>query len=134
MAGKGGRSESAREGNGVTMENIHRYLGEGLFVIYLILMIVAYILARRNQLTPSWLVGTAHGLLALQVALGVILLAANGLDVVPWYHPVLGILTLLALGLTRPLHSRLRPGYDVAAMMGIVAVMALITQFSARFG
>ncbi len=116
------------------MENIHRYLGEGLFVIYFLIMIVAYILARRNQLTPSWLVGTAHGLLALQVAIGVILIAANGLDAVPWYHPILGFLTLLTLGLTRPLHSRLRPGYDVAAMMGIVGVMALITQFSAKVG
>jgi heme A synthase len=116
------------------MENIHRFIGEGLFVLYFLVMIVAFIMARRNQATPSWLIGIAHGVLALQVALGVILLASGGLSGVPWYHPVLGIITLLALGISRPLHARLQPGYDVAAMMGIVGILALITQMAARIG
>lgn len=115
------------------MENFHRYLGEGLFIIYLIVMVVALVLGRRDQGVPPWLTGAAHALLALQVAVGLILLADGGLRGEPWYHPVLGLITLLSLGLMPVFRARLRPNMAPVAMFGLVALLALITQFSARF-
>lgn len=115
------------------MENFHRYLGEGLFIIYLIVMIVALVLGRRNATVPPWLTGAAHALLAVQVAVGLILLADGGLRGEPWYHPVLGIITLLSLGLMPVFRTRFGPTRAPVFLFGLVAVLALITQFSARF-
>lgn len=115
------------------MENFHRYLGEGLFIIYLIVMIVALILGRRNQTVPPWLTGAAHALLALQVAVGLILLADGGLRGEPWYHPVLGLITLFSLALMPVFRTRFGPTRAPVALFGLIALLALITQFSARF-
>lgn len=113
------------------MENFHRYLGEGLFIIYVVVMIVALVMGRRGNTVPPWLTGAAHALLALQVAIGVILLMSGGLSGVHWLHPVIGLLAILALGLAPVFKSRLRSGLDKAAVFGIVAVLALAAQLIA---
>lgn len=116
------------------MENFHRYLGESLFIIYLIVMIAVIVLGRREKPVPPWLTGAAHGLLALQVAVGVILLLSGGLRGVSWLHPVVGLAAVLALGLTPVFKARLRPGYGEVAVFGVVAVLALTAQMIAQFG
>jgi heme A synthase len=114
------------------MENFHRYLGEGLFVIYVVVMIVVLVMGRRGTTVPPWLTGAAHGLLAIQVAIGAILLMSGGLGGVHWTHPVIGLLAILALGLAPVFKSRLRNGLDKAAVFGVVAVLALTAQLIAQ--
>lgn len=109
-------------------------MGEGLFVIYLLAMIVAFIFSRRTEKPPPWLFGIAHGLLGLQVLLGLFLLATDGLSGVPWYHPLLGLLTLAALGLTPVFRSHFLPGIDTVVLFALIAVLAITTQFAARLG
>lgn len=117
-----------------SLSTLHRGTGEGLFVIYLLAMVVAIIYSRRGATPPPWLYGIAHGLLTVQVLLGIALLAFDGLAGVPWYHPVLGLLTLAALGLAPVFQARFLPGIDSAALFALVAVLALVTQFAARLG
>lgn len=114
------------------MESFHRYLGEGLFVIYVVVMIVVLVLGRRGKDVPPWLTGAAHGLLGLQVAIGLILLMSGGLSGVHWLHPVVGFLVILALGLAPVFKSSLRPGLDKAAVFGVVAILALTAQLIAQ--
>jgi heme A synthase len=116
------------------MDSIHRYIGEGLFVVYIVAMIVALIMARRGQRPPTWLIAGAHGLLGLQVLLGLIILLTDGLLGVPWYHPVLGLAAIAALGLTPLLRERFQRGADLAVIFGIVAVLTLAAQLAARLG
>lgn len=116
------------------LSSIHRGLGEGLFVIYVLAMVVAIVYSRRGTPIPGWLIGTAHGLLGLQVVLGLLLLAVNGLAGVPWYHPVLGLITLAALGLAPLFQDRFLPGIDTAVLFALIAVLAIATQFAARLG
>lgn len=113
------------------MENFHRYLGEGLFVIYVVVMVVVLVMGRRGKTVPPWLTGVAHGLLAIQVAIGAILLMSGGLSGVHWLHPVVGLMAILALGLAPVFKSSLRPGLDKAAVFGVVAVLALAAQLIA---
>jgi heme A synthase len=113
---------------------LHRVIGEGLFVIYLLAMTVAVIYSRRESQPPPWLYGVAHGLLTLQVLLGLLLITVDGLAGVPWYHPVLGLLTLAALALAPVFQTRFLPGIDSAVLFALVAVLALATQFAARLG
>ncbi len=105
------------------MFEIHRGIGEGLFLIYLIVMGVIYFMGRSDRDVPSWLTAISHGILALQVAVGVILLA-EGRSVV-WYHPVLGIAAMLALGLTPILRQRLGRTTGTVATLGIIAILTL---------
>jgi heme A synthase len=116
------------------MEDFHRYLGEGLFVIYVVVMITAFIIGRRGRDVPPWLTGTAHGLLGLQVALGLILLMSGGLGGVSWLHPVIGLLAIAALGLAPVFKARLRPGLDKAALFGVVAILVITAQLIAQLG
>ena len=114
------------------MDSIHRYIGEGLFLVYIVLMIVAIIMARRDQRPPVWLTVIAHGLLGVQVLLGVALLLTDGLAGVPWYHPVLGFSAVAALGLVPILRERFQRGAAIALVAGIVAVLTLAAQMVAR--
>ena len=114
------------------MEDFHRYLGEGLFVVYVVVMAVALIIGRRGRDVPPWLTGAAHSLLALQVAIGVILLLSDGLRGVHWLHPIVGILAMLSLGLAPVFKTRFRPGMDKVAVFGLVAVLALAAQLIAQ--
>lgn len=114
------------------MESFHRYLGEGLFVIYVVVMIVVLVLGRRGRDVPPWLTGAAHSLLAVQVAVGVILLMSGGLRGVHWTHPVIGLVAIAALGLAPVFKKRLRPGMDKAAVFGLVAILALTAQLIAQ--
>lgn len=102
----------------------HARLGEGLFLIYFIIMGIIFFLGRRGSTALSWLVGIAHGLLAIQVALGVILLLEDP-DRVNWVHPLLGIAAMLALGLTPVFRKRFGQGDGLVATLGIVGVLAL---------
>ena len=110
------------------MFDIHRGIGEGLFLIFLIVMGVVFFMGRGERQAPPWLIGIAHGLLALQVALGVILLA-DGYSVV-WYHPVLGIAAMLAIGLTPVLRQRLGRTNGVVATLGIIAILTLAARLA----
>ncbi len=110
------------------MIDIHRGIGEGLFLIYIIVMAIVFFMGRGNRVAPSWLSAISHGLLALQVALGVILLA-EGHGVV-WYHPVLGIAAMLALGLTPVLRQRLGRMNGTLATLGLIAVLTLAARLA----
>lgn len=112
------------------MFDFHRGLGEGLFLIYFIVMGVVFFLARSNRTVPSWLVGLSHGLLAVQVAVGIILLMEDP-DRVVWYHPVLGLAAMLALGLTPVLKRRLGATTGLIALLGIVGILALLARLAA---
>ena len=107
------------------MYDIHARLGEGLFLIYFIVIGVIFFMSRSNRAAPSWLIGLSHGLLALQVALGLILLMEEP-DRVVWYHPAIGLAAILALGLTPVFKRRLGDAQGTLATMGIVAVLALL--------
>lgn len=109
----------------------HARLGEGLFLIYLIAMGVVLFLQSRGREVPGALVGAAHALLALQVAFGAILLTEDAGRVV-WYHPVLGILAMLAVGLSPALSKRLGTGRGLAATFGIIAIIALAAMLAAQ--
>ena len=118
------------------MEDFHRYLGEGLFVIYVVVLIVAFVMSRRGRDVPPWLAGVAHGLLTIQVGLGVILLLSGGLRGVHWLHPVVGLTAFVAVGFVPALMRRFRPDMDKAALFGVVAgvvaVLALTAQLIAQ--
>jgi len=107
---------------------IHRGIGEGLFLIYLIIMGVVFFMGRGGREVPTWLTGISHGILALQVAVGVILLA-EGHSVV-WYHPALGIAAMLAIGLTPVLRQRLGRTNGTVAVLGIIAVLTLLARLA----
>jgi heme A synthase len=94
------------------MEDFHRYLGEGLFIVYLVALIAAF--------------------LAIQVAVGLILLLSGGLRGVHWLHPVVGLLAIASLGLAPVFKGKLRPGMDKAALFGVVAALALFAQVIAQ--
>ena len=117
------------------MEDFHRFLGEGLFVIYVIVLIVAFVLSRRGRDVPPWLAGVAHGLLTIQIALGVILLLSGGLRGVHWLHPVVGLTAFLAVGFVPALMGRFRPSAGKASRFavtaGVLAVLALAAQLIA---
>lgn len=117
------------------MENIHRYLGEGLFIVYIIALIAAIVMIRKGRDVPAWLTGVAHGLLAIQVGLGVILLLSGGLRGVHWLHPVVGLTAFLAVGFVPAMLKRFRPGIDdtvrFAATAGVLAILTLTAQLIA---
>jgi hypothetical protein len=111
--------------------DIHKGIGEGLFVVYVVVLIAIFLMGRRGQSVPSWLVGASHGLLTLQVALGVILLAEGHGDAVPWYHPVLGIAAFLSIGLATPLRKRLGTKNGLLALVAILALLTLFARVAA---
>ncbi|MEX2425437.1 MAG: hypothetical protein WD401_01620, partial [Thermomicrobiaceae bacterium] len=66
------------------MLTAHGSLGEFLVIVYLALAVLAAILANRGGL-PAWVTGIAHGLLTVQLILGIILLVRNP-SAAPWHH------------------------------------------------
>lgn len=112
------------------MESFHRYLGEGLFVIYLFVIIVVLFVGRRNRPVPTALLAVAHGLLALQVVLGIILISEDA-DRITIIHPILGLLAILTLGLTPVLRGRLGQRSGMLATLGVVAVLILAAMTTA---
>jgi hypothetical protein len=111
------------------MGEFHARLGEGLFLIYFIIIGVIFFLSRGNRAVPGWLSGISHGLLFLQVALGLILLM-EGNDI-PWYHPVLGIAAILSLGLTPVFKQRLGATKGMMATLAVAGVLALLAMLAA---
>ncbi len=104
------------------MITAHGSLGEVLVLVYIGIAIFAAILANRGGL-PSWVSGIAHGLLSIQVILGVILLIRNP-SAVPWHHIVFGLLTIPALGIMFPLRKRL--GVTRGTVIGAIVVALFI--------
>lgn len=105
------------------MLTAHGSLGEFLVIIYLAVAIFAAVLANRGGL-PAWVTGIAHGLLSIQVILGIVLLIRNP-SAAPWHHIVFGLLTIPALGLMFPLKKRL--GATRGTVVGAVVVALIIT-------
>lgn len=105
------------------MITVHAMLGESLVIVYLLVAIFAAVLANRGGL-PAWVSGIAHGLLTLQVLLGVVLFFRNS-DAAPWHHFVFGLLTIPALGLIFPLRKRI--GATRGMVIGAVIVALLLT-------
>jgi hypothetical protein len=119
------------------MAEFHGRLGEGLFVIFLVVMGIVWFLGRSGREVPGVLTGIAHGLLALQVALGLILLIEEpdriGSDgAVPWYHPLLGIAAMLAIGLTPALKRRLGDRTGLVVTLGLIALLAFAAWLAAN--
>lgn len=104
------------------MLEIHRGIGEGLFVIYIILIAVVFFLGRRGRDIPGWLTGISHGLLALQVGLGVAMLLEGRRA--GWDHPIIGIAALLAIGMVAPLRTRLGRINGTIVSFAIIAILA----------
>jgi hypothetical protein len=110
------------------MLTVHGSLGEFLVLVYIGIAIFAAVLANRGGL-PSWVTGIAHGLLSIQVLLGIILLIRNP-SAAPWHHILFGLLTIPALGLMFPLKKRLGATRGVvigAIVVAVVTALAVIT-------
>jgi hypothetical protein len=105
------------------MLTAHGSLGEFLVLAYIAVAILAAILANRGGL-PAWVSGIAHGLLSIQVILGIVLLIRNP-SAAPWHHIVFGLLTIPALGLMFPLKKRL--GATRGTVIGAIVVAVLLT-------
>jgi uncharacterized membrane protein SirB2 len=85
-------------------------------------------MTRRGRDVPAWLAGLSHGLLAIQVALGLILLLSGGLRGVHWLHPVVGIAAFLAVGFVPAMMKRSRPRTSQATRFAVTAgVLAILT-------
>jgi len=108
----------------------HGGLGELLVVVYLAIAILAFVLARRNGV-PTWLTGTAHALLAVQIIMGIILYIEHP-HVMPVSHVIVALLTIPAVGLMVPLRSRLGKPRAVGVSAFIVALLALIAVIIAK--
>ncbi len=113
---------------GEGMFELHRGLGESLFLIYVIIIAVILIMSRRGKPAPSWLVGLGHGLLTLQVAVGVILLLGD--RTAPWYHVALGIAAFLSIGLASVFRQRLSGVYATVAALAVPGILALLAMIS----
>jgi energy-converting hydrogenase Eha subunit A len=111
------------------MFELHRGLGEGLFLIYFIVIGIVWFMSRSNREVPGWLMGISHGLLALQVAVGVILLMEDP-DRVVWYHPAIGLAAILALGLTPVFKKRLGATQGTLATLAVVGILALLAMLA----
>ena len=103
---------------------IHRYIGEGLFIAYIVVMAIVFFMGRKGRKAPPAAIGIAHGLLALQVAIGVILFLEEP-DRVVWYHPVLGLAAIVALGLTPVFRKNLGATRGLMAGLAVVAFLTL---------
>jgi hypothetical protein len=103
------------------MLTAHGSLGEFLVLVYIAMAIFAAVLANRGGI-PAWATGIAHGLLTVQLLLGVILLIRNP-SAAPWTHIVFGLMAIPAIGLMFPLKKRLGPVRGVVIGAIIVAVV-----------
>jgi hypothetical protein len=106
------------------MLTVHGSLGEVLVLVYIAVAILAAIMANRGGLS-TWVTGIAHGLLTVQVLLGIALLIRNP-TAAPWHHILFGLLTIPALGLMFPLRKRLGPTRGIVIGSVVVAVFIIL--------
>lgn len=106
------------------MADAHGGLGELLVVLYLVIAILSFVLAKRNGL-PAWVTGTAHALLAVQIIMGIVLYIRNP-DIMPISHVIAALLTIPAVGLMAPLRKRIGRPRAVGVSAFIVATLAAI--------
>ncbi|MEX1158897.1 MAG: hypothetical protein WEC79_08220 [Thermomicrobiales bacterium] len=104
------------------MFELHRGIGEGLFLIYIIVIAVVYVMSRRGRDVPGWLTGVAHGLLALQAGLGVAMLLDGRRA--GWEHPIIGVAAMLAIGTAAPLRARFGKTNGMIVSFAMIAVLA----------
>lgn len=106
------------------MAEAHGTLGEVLVALYLVIAVLSFVVARRDGL-PAWVTGTAHGLLAVQIIMGVILLVQHP-HAMPVSHVIVALLTLPAIGLMAPLRRRMGRARAVGTSAAVVAILAAI--------
>jgi len=112
------------------MANAHGGLGELIVVLYFVIAILSFALAKRNGL-PSWVTGTAHALLAVQIIMGIILYIQHP-HVMPVSHVIAALLTIPAIGLMVPLRKRIGKPQAVAVSALVVAILATIAVIIAK--
>lgn len=112
------------------MAEAHGTLGEVLVALYLAIAILSFVVARRNGL-PAWVTGTAHGLLAIQIIMGIILFVQHP-HAMPVSHVVVALLTLPAIGLMAPLRRRIGRAKAVGISSAVVAILAAIALVIAK--
>lgn len=108
------------------MADVHKYLGEGILAIYVVLIIVGLVMERRGKGLPAAITGIGHGLLAVQVALGLMLLGTLDSDQdFNWLHPIFGFLAFGSLILMRPMREKLGANRGMVASFAMAAVFVL---------
>ncbi len=112
------------------MAQAHGGLGELLVVLYLAIAILSFVLAKRKGL-PSWVTGTAHGLLAIQIIMGIVLFVQHP-HIMPVSHVIAALLTIPVLGLMAPLRRRLGRPQAVGVTASIITVLAAIAVVIAK--
>ena len=104
------------------MSEVHRGIGEGLFIIYIVVIAVVYVMSRRGRDVPGWLTGLSHGILALQVGLGVAMLLEGRRA--GWEHPIIGVAAMFAIGTAAPLRARFGKTSGTIVSFAIIAILA----------
>jgi hypothetical protein len=112
------------------MANAHGGLGELIVVLYFVIAILSFVMAKRNGL-PAWVTGTAHALLGVQLIMGVILYIRYP-HVMPVSHVIAALLTIPAIGLMVPLRKRIGKPRAVGVSALTVAILATIAVIIAK--
>jgi hypothetical protein len=112
------------------MVQAHGGLGELIVVLYFVIAILSFVLAKRNGL-PAWVTGTAHALLAVQIILGITLYIQHP-HVMPVSHVIAALLTIPAIGLMVPLRKRIGKPRAIGVSAFVVAILATIAVIIAK--
>lgn len=109
------------------MTDFHKYLGEGILAVYFIMIVVGLVMERRGKALPAAATGVAHGLLGLQVALGLILISSiDSEDSFNWFHPVFGFLAFGSLMMMNPLREKVGKTRGMVYSLALAFVFALV--------
>ncbi|HEX3723948.1 MAG TPA: hypothetical protein VHV31_14250 [Nitrolancea sp.] len=112
------------------MAQAHGGLGELIVLLYLVIAILSFVLAKRNGL-PAWVTGTAHALLAVQILMGIILFIRYP-HAMPVSHVIAALLTIPAIGLMVPLRKRIGKPRAVGVSALTVTILAMIAVIIAK--
>lgn len=109
-------------------ETIHGHLGQGLFLLLLLVAAVGLFAGIRGGTVPALLTRVVYSLIGLQVILGILMLVTGGLRGVSWIHPVIGVLAIGTLDAGSRWKSPLRPDFQTALVYGLAAVLAIVAR------